>query len=425
MMRNKFLFYFLILALAFIVSWPIWADDNNSLNINDSNIASFSDLSVSELNDLTAQKKKAIEELKKQSDLYEKNIEIMESEAVNLSNQLAILNNNIAKTQVDIKTAELEIDEVNLEIQNVELEINNQEKRINNQKEILSGLVRKIYQSDQENNLKILILNNSLSEFFNQANYLEETSKDLQKNLNRIKILKEQLQNQEKELGSNKQELETFKSQLENKKNNLDEELNAKNGLLAETKNSEQKFKKLLVQLKQQQDQINADIVDLEIEIRKKLGSSSIGSISSGLIWPVNPTRGISAYFHDPNYPFRYVFEHPAIDIRQYQGTPIKAAADGYVARAKDGGFGYSYVMLIHDQGIATVYGHVSKILVAENTYVKQGDIIALSGGMPGTPGAGPLTTGPHLHFEVRLNGIPVNPLDYLPVYPGLYYPRS
>jgi len=133
----------------------------------------------------------------------------------------------------------------------------------------------------------------------------------------------------------------------------------------------------------------------------------------NGMIWPV-PKNYITTYFHDPDYPFRYLFEHPGWDIRAGQGTEIDAAESGYVAHAQMNGTKYAYIMIIHANGLSTVYGHVSKIFVKADDYVTQGEPIGLSGGTPGTVGAGPFTTGPHLHFEVRQDGIPVDPAGYL-----------
>lgn len=134
--------------------------------------------------------------------------------------------------------------------------------------------------------------------------------------------------------------------------------------------------------------------------------------------WPVAPSRGISAYFRDGAYKARFGLEHRAIDIPTLQGSPVRAPKDGYVYRTKDNGMGYSYIILSHKDDLMTVYGHVSSILVKEGQFVPAGTVIALSGGLPGTSGAGYLTTGPHLHFEVLKGGSHVDPLNYLSIAP-------
>ena len=132
------------------------------------------------------------------------------------------------------------------------------------------------------------------------------------------------------------------------------------------------------------------------------------------LDWPVEPTEGISAFFHDPDYRKRFGFVHQAIDIPVLQNTEIAAAADGIVTDVADNGFGFSSLTIRHDAGFATLYGHVSKFLVHKGQRVAAGDIIALSGGRPGTHGAG-FSTGPHVHFMLTIDGAAVDPLDYLP----------
>lgn len=379
---------------------------------------------VQEISDLDKQidaKRKEISELQKKANVYKKNIEEARNKALSLSTELAILANKIAKTKIDIESTEKKIETINLEIKNLELQIKEKEEKITKNKERLSETLRLIYRSDQKNYLIILTANQSFSEFFDQIQYIKELQSNLQTVLNHIQDLKTDLENKKNEKEIKKQEEEKYKNELLKLQSALEEQMRNKELLLNQTFASEKQFQNFLLQAKYEEEQINSEIYALEKTLRRKLEESDRAftegqTASVVLSWPVDPSRGITAYFHDPDYPFRYIFEHPAIDIRAPQGTPVAAAAPGYVGRVKNGGLGgYSYVMLIHANGLATVYGHLSQINVQEDTYVIRGQTIGLSGGMPGTPGAGRLTTGPHLHFEVRLDGIPVNPLNYLP----------
>lgn len=133
------------------------------------------------------------------------------------------------------------------------------------------------------------------------------------------------------------------------------------------------------------------------------------------LRWPVTPLRGLSATFRDEGYRRRFGMHHDAIDIPVPQGTPFRSPRNGVVVRAVDNAYGYSYVEVQHGRNLTTRYGHVSEILVEEGRFVRRGEILGLTGGRPGSHGAGFLTTGPHLHFEVITSGRHVDPLVYLP----------
>ncbi len=130
--------------------------------------------------------------------------------------------------------------------------------------------------------------------------------------------------------------------------------------------------------------------------------------------WPVEPTYGISAIFQDPEYKQYFGMEHNAIDIPALQGTPVVTADDGVVEEVVDNGLGYNFITVRH-AGYVTLYGHLSEFHVQKGQQVLRGDPIGLSGGMPGTAGAGNLSTGPHLHFELITGGGHINALKHLP----------
>lgn len=130
----------------------------------------------------------------------------------------------------------------------------------------------------------------------------------------------------------------------------------------------------------------------------------------------IKPVSGRITYgFHDSDYPYKNISEHEGIDIEASQGTKVKASAAGYVSSIVDGGAsGCTYIVLQHRNNITTLYAHLSKVSVKLGQAVEQGEEIGLSGGTPGTYGAGAYTTGPHLHFELMVNGTNVDPEKYL-----------
>ena len=157
-------------------------------------------------------------------------------------------------------------------------------------------------------------------------------------------------------------------------------------------------------------DAIQAASAAIEAKIKASEAGSGDGSggattvatpSAAGLIWPVQGP--ITSPFGP-----RWGSFHPGIDIGVPEGTPIHAAAAGTVIYCGwESGYG-NLVVIDHHNGLATAYGHQSKIEVSCNQNVAQGQVIGLSG-------CTGFCTGPHVHFEVRVNGTPVDPLGYLP----------
>jgi murein DD-endopeptidase MepM/ murein hydrolase activator NlpD len=277
-------------------------------------------------------------------------------------------------------------------------------------------MVQGINADKQKNYLEILLTNDSFASFYDQLQYTVRVYEDIGQSARVLRIIKEDLLKKRTQVATTKKTYEDLKKDLDEKKAKLEGQSDVKEQLLIATKSSESKYRTLLSSLKQQYQTVINDQRAYDNDERKKLDQQNkMGDSVGAFGWPISG-RTITSRFHDPDYPFRNVFEHSAIDLRASQGTPIRAAASGYVARAKTCSLSscYAYVLIVHTDNLSTLYGHLSQINVSADQFVNKGDVIGLSGGKPGTVGAGPFVTGPHLHFEVRLNGIPVDPMGYL-----------
>lgn len=403
----------LMLVFLFSVS-PIVQAATTSLSLDNA-----ADQEIWQLNQQINDKKKAIDDLKRQAEIYRKAVAQKQAKVSTLTNQLTQINSTIARVSLEIDSLELQMDEVNLRLESTKLKISAKEKEIQDQKGRLADLIRALDDRYQENAMVMMLAtSDSLGDYMDNLQTLQNLQHDLYNNLDQMNNLKIALVSDQNQLTDSKKDLDSLRENLDGKVDQLQSQKDVKSNLIVNTKGEEAKYQKLLAQAKAEADKIDSDITNLEKVAREKLQRQvTKGDVLGGdeaFAWPV-PSHIVNAYFHDPDYPFRNVFEHSGVDLKAKQGTEVRAAKSGYVAKAKNAGMGYSYVILVHDNQLSTVYGHLSKILVKDDNFVNQGQIIGYSGGTPHTPGAGPFVTGPHLHFEVRLNGIPVNPLNYLP----------
>lgn len=384
-----------------------------------------------------------------------KRLELVTEEKTTLKDQLRNLDDQVAVTTEKLFKVISQVLEKENEITLLYEQIEANEVAMEYQKNQLKDYIRTIYQEENAmfsrgddgsiNAFKLLLMDGSVGENLRELDYIGVLNEAGQQMVERLKELEKELKSQKVELEKKKEKLEKLQNELIKEKLQLELQKKAKGQLLKITLGEEEIFTQLLEQTIAQQEQMVEDIrnlsnalaflerkvadegpdfdiekyksiLDLKTQALYNFQISMLGLNPGEFMWPVDPDRGISAYFHDPRYVGTFGVQHNAVDIPEYQGSPVRAASDGIVYVARDNGYGYSYIIIAHAGGFTSVYGHVSNILVQSGQSVIKSSIIALSGGMPGTPGAGYMTTGPHLHFEMLYNGKHVDPLNYLPL---------
>lgn len=378
----------------------------------------FSNSSKDELlkiNDQIVAKKQQVTDLQKQIKASEDKIASLRNSEDNLQNEIAILENQITKNGLDIQKTQAQIEETTLEVQELDRQLSDLEERVAADRGTLGDLIRQLSREDDRSALMSFFLADNLSAIFARAKSVSDLQGELLSTVKRLQEAKADTENKRAEKATKNEDLRKQKDVLQIETVKLQDARESKQQLIDQTRNNENKYRSLVDELRSEATDVSNDLASLEAQVRQRIAANDRFPTGDVILsWPV-PSHKITASFHDADYPFRRIMEHPGIDISSTpQGTPVRAAAPGYVLKVRDAGYGYSYIILLHQNGISTVYGHLSRLTATEESYVDRGDVIGYSGGMPGTRGAGPMTTGPHLHFETRVNGIPADPLDYL-----------
>ncbi|MFH0905490.1 MAG: peptidoglycan DD-metalloendopeptidase family protein [bacterium] len=359
--------------------------------------------------DLLSDKNDELQSLRAKIDQQQQQLDASRKRSASLKNQVSIIDQQIALAELQLQELGVEIDSTHANMNRIDRELVDAEVQIFDKKQVLRTAIKDAYTRRQTGMLEVVLGSSNLSDLISQLEYISAIENRITTSLVILRDLNEALKAKKGELEAADKQLQQLISAKQLEQGSLNTQMGAKQALLHDATMTEAEYQKKLQDSLLEQQRLQNEIASLAANSRK--GELNQGQYS--LMWPI-PARKISAGFHDQDYVKTFGLRHDAIDIPTPQGTPIRAPASAYVARVRDGGMGYSYIMLDHGNGMVTVYGHVSAIMVSTSQFVPSGGVIGLTGATPGTLGAGWLTTGPHLHFEVWLNGKAQNPLAYL-----------
>jgi len=360
--------------------------------------------------DLLSEKSDELKKIQDQIAAQQKQLDGVRKRKATLQNQLEILDKQIQLGELQLQALSAQIDGVNATMGRINGDLVAAEVEMYDKKKVLREAIKEAYVRNRSGVIEVLLGAQNLSDFISQIEYITTIEGRITNSISVLQGLNEELKGKKTELEAADKQLKSLQAARQLEQTSLDTQAQTKESMLHDTKLTEAEYQKKLAAAVVEQQRLENEIASLAKSSRR--GVLNQGKYS--LLWPI-PSRLVTANFRDSDYLARFKIPHNAIDIATPQGTPIKAPADAYVLKVKfDGSNAYSYIMLDHGNGMVTVYGHVSGVSVTTGQYVPAGTVIGRSGATPGTTGAGWLTTGPHLHFEVWLNGEARNPLSYL-----------
>ena len=354
----------------------------------------------------------SIEERKQKANELESQKNQAEEDAAKLSEELNTLLSEMQNTQSQIETKQNEIVEKEDELMNAQIDANNQY-------ESMKKRIKYMYENGNTQFIEILFESKSISDFLNNAEYITQISEYDRDMLVQFQEVVKSIQQQQEALEEERVQLEALQNQLIEKQNAVSAMLQDKNieisSLETQIGENAQKLKELEEAAAEaaRKQQEAAAAAAAAAEAAKGGGSSGAGPsytppAGNGLLSNPCPAAYISSEFGGRVSPGGIgSTNHKGRDYAAATGTVIYASASGTVTTVGYNSARGNYLVINHGNGIATLYQHCSKIYVSQGQSVSQGQNIAAVG----STGA---STGPHLHFEVHVNGVPVDPRGYL-----------
>ena len=353
-----------------------------------------------------------ISETEKKAEELENQKKAAEGEKVSLENQLNGILTEMDETKAKIEAKEIEVREKEEELVQAKIDENDQY-------ESMKKRIKYMYENGNSQFIEILCESKSIGEFLNNAEYITTISQYDRNMLTEFQQIVEAVAEQEEMLKTEYAELETLQDSLIAKQEELnqlvegkEEELKQISADLGATQERLAQLKEAAAAAARKQEEL-ARLAKAQAEAQANAGSGggAGAAVVSGNGMFTHPCPGysrISSEFGWREAPIAGAGNnHKGMDLAAPTGTPIYAAAAGTVTTARYSSSAGNWVVINHGNGLQTYYMHASALYVSEGQSVSKGQNIAAVGSTG-------QSTGPHLHFQVMLNGTPVNPRNYL-----------
>lgn len=355
---------------------------------------------ATEIQNKINQKDADIAQLEKEIAKYQSELDTLGEQKSSLATSLKQLDITKKKLNADISVTQNKIDKTDLKIQNLSSDIHTKESSIENNTNAIKNEIRNINELEEKSLVENLLSNNDFTVLWNDVDNIITVREKIRADTKKLKETKSALEDTRAVTIEAKNELTKLKSQLGDQHKIVIQNTNEKNKLLAQTKNNEANYQKLLKERIAQRDAFEKELRDYEAQLQFILDPSKLPA-GGVLSFPLSKIFVTQLFGKTVDSKRLYASgTHNGVDFRASVGTPVMAMADGTVLGVGDtdticpgASFG-KFVFIQYNNGLSSTFGHLSLVKSSEGQQVKRGEVV----GYTGNTGH---TTGPHLHISL------------------------
>ena len=316
--------------------------------------------------------------------------------------QVQKLDEKILNSQTELEKLNTKITKLQDSINNVESRLKEAEEKYNRQQKLLDERIVDMYETEDTKYLDVILKSKNLSDFLSSYFLITELTNYDKELLENMKTQKDEIEKEKKQLENNRQQLAIIKENQTKTARIVENTKIVRENFIAKLSDKEKELQAKIDEYNEKYSEVNAEILSMAME---GIDTQYIGG---ELAWPVPGYTRVSSKYGMRYHPILHINKlHTGVDISAPLGANFIAANDGIVTKADINTAYGKMVVIDHGGGISTLYAHGSEILVQVGQIVKRGEAI-LKVGSTG------YSTGPHAHFEVRINGIVTDPLPYI-----------